>query len=559
MYLKQRVAQMVLEAVRTLQTQGMLPPNVSLEPELERPAQVAHGDFSTNIAMQLAKAAGKPPRVIAQALVQMLQAEAGLMESVEAAGPGFVNIKIKTADMMIEVDAIRQAQRQYGASEAGRGRKLLLEFVSANPTGPLNVVSARAAAVGDALANILQSQGVQVSREYYINDAGKQAHLLGQSMYATLKRKEDPDYPFPEGGYEKDYVAATATASADAGGAALREMNEGDAIIHHKEYGVQEMVKRHQKSLEEYGVKFDRWFYEHILHDKDKVQAVVDMLREKGHIYEKDEAVWFASTKFGDDKDRVLKKSDGGWAYMAADIAYHVDKFQRGYTELVDLWGPDHHGYIARMQAAMQALGYKPEQFIVHIVQQVNLLEDGKPVMMSKRGAGKLLEMDDLLADVGRDVARFFFLMRSTDSHLDFDLDLARQHSEDNPVYYVQYAHARICSILKKAAAEGVVLTSTMQSLGDQFRPEPEELALVRQLTAYPEIVEVCARTLEPHGLAFYLRDLATVFHRFYTVCRVVDASQPGRTQARLAIADAVRSILRNGLGLLGISAPEAM
>jgi len=558
-YIKQRIYTLVDEAVKALQADGILPADLAIKPEIERPAQATHGDFSTNLAMKLAKSARKAPRIIAEALREKLKANTEILESAEVAGPGFVNLKLRPHCLLAEADAIRSAGEQYGTSAQGRGRKLLLEFVSANPTGPLNIVSARAAAVGDSLANILASQGVEVCREYYINDAGRQARLLGHSMYARQRQQLGEDYPVPEGGYEKDYVIAVARASAEVQGQALAEASEAEAIELNRQFGVKEMVARHQKSLDTYGVKFDNWFSELTLHQKGKVQAAVDDLKARGYVYEKDGAVWFASTKFGDDKDRVLKKADGDWAYIAADIAYHRDKFERGYTELVDLWGPDHHGYIIRMRAAMQALGHEPEAFKVHIVQQVNLLEAGKPVSMSKRGEGRLLEMDDLINEVGKDVARFFFLMRSTDAHLDFDLDLARKHSEDNPVYYVQYAYARICSILKKAETEELPLPPGNEAVLKRHIPEPGELLLLRELTAYPEMLAMCARSLEPHGLAFYLRDLATTFHRFYTVCRVVDASAKERSLCRLALVDATRIVLKNGLTLLGISAPESM
>ncbi len=558
MYLKERVFQIIAEAVVVLQAEGSLPADMVIQPELERPAQAKHGDFSTNLAMKLAKTARQPPRVIAEALVEKMKTN-GLFETVEIAGPGFVNVSLKADVLLSEAEAIRAGGEQYGASDVGKSVKLLLEFVSANPTGPLNIVSARAAAVGDAVANILQSQGVQVFREYYVNDAGRQARLLGHSMLARQKQKQGQDYPVPKDGYEKDYVRDVAYASETAQSEALANASEEDAIELNRQFGVKIMQDRHKQSLADYGVLFDNWYSELTLHQSGKVEEAIADLKKHGCVYEKDNALWFESTKFGDDKDRVLKKANGDWAYIAADIAYHRDKFERGYTELVDLWGPDHHGYIARMKAAMQALGHKPKAFQIYIVQQVNLLESGKPVSMSKRGEGKLLEMDDLIQDVGKDVARFFFLLRSTDAHLDFDLDLARKQSEDNPVYYVQYAYARICSILRKAEAEGLAIPTAEEMVLKNHQAEKEELTLIRELSAYPEILASCARSLEPHGLAFYLRDLATTFHRFYTVCRVVDKDVLERSRARLALVDASRIVLQNGLGLLGISAPESM
>lgn len=557
-YLAAEVVQKIQNAIAQLEQEGFLPKGFIVTPEVERPTNPDFGDFSCNYAMKCAQQIKKPPLVTAQATAEALAKDQDFFASVTAIKPGFINIKLSPRVLREECRKIRQSGERYGTTDAGRSRRLLLEFVSANPTGPLNIVSARAAAVGDAVANILQSQGVEVSREYYINDAGRQARLLGESMYARLEQQAGRDYPVPAGGYEKDYVQEVAVASANALKNRLAKAVAEQAIDLHKHFGVEAMVERHKISLEKYGVVFDNWFSELSLHAEKKIEAAVADLRARGFVFEQDNAVWFASTRLGDDKDRVLKKADGDWAYLAADIAYHRDKFERGFTELVDLWGPDHHGYIARLRAALQALGHAPESFTVHIVQQVNLMEHGNPISMSKRGEGRLLEMDDLLEDVGRDVTRFFFLMRATSAHLDFDLDLARKHSEDNPVYYVQYAYARICSILKKAQAEGLALPSLEQDAwGDQ--PEREELALVRELAAYPDMLENCTRALEPHGLTFALRDVATSFHRFYTICRVVDPAEPERSRARLALVDAARIVIQNGLTLLGIQAPESM
>ncbi|MCD4812093.1 arginine--tRNA ligase [bacterium] len=559
MYLKNRVHTLMKEEIAVLESEGFLPQESTRALEIERPAQTTHGDFSTNLAMKLAKSVRKPPRVIAEALVGKLSAHQDFFAEVTIAGPGFVNFRLHPECLLEEAHAIRERGQAYGTSDLGKGRKLLLEFVSANPTGPLNIVSARAAAVGDALAAILISQGVVTSKEYYVNDAGRQARLLGHSMYARWKQAQGENYPVPEGGYEKDYVGEVARASAEIQAAAFVKADEASAIELHRSFGVREMVGRHQQSLRDYGVTFDTWYSEKKLHDSGMVETAIVELKERGFVYEKEGALWFASTKFGDDKDRVLKKADGDWAYIAADIAYHRDKFERGFTELMDLWGPDHHGYIARMQAAMQALGHDADAFRVRIVQQVNLLEGGKAVSMSKRGEGRLLEMDDLIKDVGRDVARFFFLMRSTDAHLDFDLDLARKHSDDNPVYYVQYAYARICSILKKAETEGLPVPAADEKILKNYSAQEAELDLIRVLSTYPEILETCFRNLEPHGLTFYLRDLATAFHRFYTFCRVVDLENREQSTRRLVMVDAARIIFKNGLALLGVSAPESM
>lgn len=559
MYLKQRVMKLLNDAAAELQAEGQLPAETVIEPELERPAAVEHGDYASNLALKLAKPARKAPRVIAEALRGKLAPHADLLARVEVAGPGFVNLYLRPEAFFAEADAVRVQDRSYGASDRGRDRRLLLEFVSANPVGPLNVVSARAAAVGDSLARILRSQGVAVHKEYYVNDAGNQARLFGLSLFTRWRQSLGEDRPMPEEGYQGDYVLPAALAIAREQAGELAAADEAGQIALFRRCGVERMMASHRGDLADFGVEFDQWFSELSLYERGKVQAAMEDLKARGYVYELDGAVWFRSTDFGDDKDRVLIKANGDPAYIMADIAYHRNKYERGFGELVDIWGPDHHGYIARMQAAMRALGHPADAFRVLIAQQVNLMENGQPVAMSKR-AGRFITMADLLSDVGRDVARFFFLMRSTDAHLDFDLDLARKHTEDNPVFYVQYAHARICSILKKARTENFAPPEAAVAVAKSLhQAAPEELVVARELAGFPDVLEACARNLEPHGLAFYLRDLATAFHRFYTVCRVLDAADPERTRVRLALIEAIRIVLRNGLDLLGIGAPETM
>ncbi len=559
MYLRQRVKAVLLQAVNALKAEGVVPAEAEVVLDVEHPASPDHGDYATNAAMKLAKPCRLAPKVIAEKLKAKLETLGSeLLARVDIAGPGFVNLHLQPAALMHEVKAVREQGVLYGTDTWGQGRRLLLEFVSANPVGPLNIVSARAAAVGDTLARILRSQGVDTQKEYYINDAGNQARLFGRSLYARWRQSLGEDVPVPEEGYQGEYVLPCALdcAQAQAGPLASASLEEAAEIF--RSEGVARMVASHRRDLAEFGVEFENWFSELTLHQSGQVAAAMDDLKTRGYIFEHEGAVWFKSTEFGDDKDRVLIKADGVPAYIAADIAYHRDKFNRGFGELVDIWGPDHHGYIARMKASMQALGHEPDAFRVLIAQQVNLLENGQPVAMSKR-AGIFITMADLIKDVGRDVARFFFLMRSTDAHLDFDLDLARKHTDENPVFYVQYAHARICSIIRKAVSEGWTLPAVTSTVA---LPQPlvaEELAVIRSLMAFPEVLENAARNLEPHGLAFYLRDLATEFHRFYTVCRVLEAEDKARSEARLALIDAIRIVFQNGLTLLGISAPESM
>ncbi|MCK5219300.1 arginine--tRNA ligase [bacterium] len=557
-YIKQRILELLNQAVKELQQEGVLPAEVPMAPGLARPAAAVHGDYATNLAMQWAKPARQAPRVIAQALAAKLQDYPELLAGVEIAGPGFVNLRLNPAVLQAELENIRSAGFAYGVSDWGVGRKVLLEYVSANPTGPLNIVSARAAAIGDSLARILKSQGLEVCREYYVNNAGRQIQLLGRSLYARWQESRGEVVDFPEDGYQGEYVKELAAGIAAERENSWEQLDKDTVSKVFAEQGVNRIIASHCRDLSDLGADFDNWFHELDLHVSGEIEAVLEELKTRGYLYKKEGALWFRSTDLGDDKDRVLRKANGDWAYLAADIAYHWNKLKRGYTELVDLWGPDHHGYIARLRAALQVLGCAPKAFKVHIVQQVNLWEGGKPVAMSKR-AGRLVTVTDLLQDVGNDVARFFFLMRSTDSHLDFDLDLARRHTEDNPVFYIQYAHARICSILKKSSADGFDLPAVGEPVKAVEVSLPEETTLARELAAFPEVLETCVHTLEPHSLAFALRDIAAAFHRFYTVCRVLNSADIPCSRARLALIDAARVVLHNGLSLLGISAPESM
>lgn len=567
-YLADQVAVKVQTALARLEQNGFLPSGLLLRAEVERPTDPAFGDYTCNVAMKYAKQIRKAPLLTAQAVAEQLRQDPDIVLA-EGVKPGFINLRLSPRVLLAECERIRRAGEAYGRSDAGRGRRLLLEFVSANPTGPLNIVSARAAAVGDSLARILRSQGVDVAAEYYVNDAGNQAFLLGQSLLARYRQSLGEAAEVPAEGYQGEYVAELAAEiarehAADIQAARTSPDPGAKLLALFREQGIAKIVGWHQRDLQSFEVAFDAWFREQHLVTPPAGSGirtfgeVIADLQAQGHLFEQDGALWFRSTAFGDDKDRVVKKSGGAFTYLATDIAYHVHKYARGYTELVDIWGPDHHGYIARMQAAMRALGHPPESFRVLIAQQVNLFEAGQPVAMSKR-AGKFVTMADLVREVGRDVARFFFLMRATSAHLDFDLDLARKHTEDNPVYYVQYAFARICSILRKAGEENLSVPAPDEDVFTGHAARAEELALARELAAFPEILATCAQSLEPHGLAFYLRDLATQFHRFYTECRVLDAAAPAVTRSRLALVDAVRQVLKNGLTLLGISAPETM
>ncbi len=522
---------------------------------LETPRDPAHGDLSTNVAMQLAKGAGKPPRQVAENIVAHLKQglDPSRIGPPTIAGPGFINFMFQPALVHEGLQEILGAGPAFGRSEWGSGQKVLLEFVSANPTGPLNVVSARAAAVGDGLTRLLRACGFQADSEFYVNDAGNQVRMLGESVKARLLELDGKPFEIPENGYHGEDVRDIARAIREAGlEEKLREEDarEGGAF---GQWAVSFNLARQKADLEQYGVRFERFFHESEIHSRGLVKESLDDLRSRGYIEEKDGALWFRSTDFGDDKERVVVRSSGEPTYFLADTAYHREKHARGYGHAIDFWGPDHHGAVPRIKASMAALGYPADWLEVVIVQQVNLRRGGQLVDMSKR-AGNLVTLRELVDEVGVDVARFFFLMRSVTSHLDFDLDLAREQSDKNPVFYVQYAHARACSVERFAAENGVDGAQADFSL----LKEPEEMTLIKELMKLPLAVEMAVRLREPMRVTNYLTSVGQMFHPFYHKHRVV-TSEPALSAARLRLVNAVRQVLGNGLALLGISAPEKM
>jgi len=522
--------------------------------QVEVPGNPEHGDFATNLAMTMARSEKKSPRQIAEALVAAL-GESALLDKVDIAGPGFINFTLAPVCWYEVLDDITARGKGYGTSLAGKGQKVQVEFVSANPTGPLHIGHGRGAAVGDAVASILRAAGFEVQREYYVNDAGNQVATLGRSIWLRLRELHGDEITFPEDGYQGEDIRELATSLRDEDPDAIK-LEEAEAIKRCSAYGVGKVLDWIAVDLETFGITFDNWFSEQSLYDRNMVETELAKLSAKGLSYEQDDALWLRTTDFGDDKDRVLIKSDGSPTYFASDVAYHMEKFDRGFDRVIDVWGADHHGYVPRMKAVVAGLGHPPEDLQVLLIQMVNLLRDGQPYTMGKR-SGNFISLRDVVDEVGKDACRFFFLMRRSDSQLDFDLELAKRQSNDNPVFYVQYAHARVCSINRTAEEQGVALpargTAELACL-----TLAEELALAKQLARYPDVVVGAAQSCEPHRIVYYLQELAAQFHSYYNKQRVL-VEDVAVTRARLYLVNGVRTVLANALDLLGVDAPERM
>ncbi|CRK82597.1 arginine--tRNA ligase [Neobacillus massiliamazoniensis] len=522
---------------------------------LEIPKEKAHGDYSTNMAMQLARVAKKAPRMIAEELVANFDRSKASIEKIELAGPGFINFYMNNSYLTDLVPTILNAGEKYGETNVGNGQKIQVEFVSANPTGDLHLGHARGAAVGDSLCNVLAKGGYDVSREYYINDAGNQINNLALSVEARYFQALGLDKAMPEDGYHGEDIIGIGRELAEQYGKKYVETSAEERFEFFREYGLKYEMAKLKKDLEDFRVGFDVWYSETSLYKNGKIDEALKALRESGYIYDQDGATWLRSTDFGDDKDRVLIKQDGSYTYLTPDIAYHKDKLDRGFEQLINIWGADHHGYIPRMKAAIQALGYDRDALEVEIIQLVHLFKDGEKMKMSKR-TGKAVTMRDLVDEVGLDATRYFFAMRSSDTHLDFDLDLAVSQSNENPVYYAQYAHARICSILRSGAEQGVQWDAGV----DLSLIEAEkEIDLLKKLGEFPAAVGEAALKRVPHRITNYIFELASTFHSFYNAEKVLDSEQPERTKARLALVEAVQITLKNALALIGVSAPEKM
>ena len=550
---KSALRQAVAAACQKAMADGVLPEAELPDFVIETPKDEKNGDFSTNVAMQLTRIMRQNPRKIAEAIVGGI-ALPELIDHIDIAGPGFINFYLVNHWLHKVLPAIQQEDADYGKSNAGNGERIQVEFVSANPTGLLHMGNARGGALGDTLAVVLNEAGYACDKEYYINDAGNQVENLGKSVearYFELLGRDD--YEIPEDGYHGKDIIATAQRLLDEKGEAFVDMPEAERRQAMKEYALKEKVTGIRGSLENFGVVFDNWFSEQSLHDAGDVHEVVEILRGKGYVYEKDGAQWLQCTAWGEEKDEVLVRSNGTPTYFAADIAYHRNKFERGYKRLINIWGADHHGHVARLKGAMTALGYPGDDITVILMQLVRLYRGGEIVKMSKR-SGQYVTLDELIEEVGKEAARFFFIMRNPDSALDFDLDLAKAESSDNPVFYVQYAHARICSILSVAGVD----TPLAKDVDLSLLSEEAERVLIRKLAEWPQEVADAARELAPYHLAYYAKDLATAFHSFYNSCKVLTDDAALR-DARLALVDCSRITLRNVLQLLGLTAPERM
>ena len=524
---------------------------------VEVPNNPDFGDFSTNAAMVLAKENKMAPKALAEALIKGLKKNK-FFKKLEIAGPGFINFHLSPSLFQNMLWYIHEQGAQYAASDMGKGEKILLEFVSANPTGPLNIVSARAAAFGDTLYRVMKYVGFDPAREFYINDAGNQVDILAESLELRLRELHGERIgEFPFEAYHGEYVKHLAQRLNALEGVKVFMMTEKDRMDHLKEFALSELLEMQRLSLEKFDVVFDGWVSEKTLRAEGVVEEVLSYLTEANCTYEKEDAIWFRSTDYGDDKDRVLMKSDGSITYFVPDLAYHLTKIQRGYTSLIDIFGPDHHGYVPRLKAAFKALKYDDEMLEIIYLQQVNLFESGERVKMSKR-AGKIVTMDDLVNEVGKDAARYFFLARKASAHLNFDLELALQQNNENPVYYCQYAHARICSIVKKAKKDRILPKAYKKELIQKLN-KPEELALIRKMTDLPGLLEMVALHREPHRLATYAEELCSLFHRYYNKFQVVNPRSKDLSKARLLLIDTVRMSLALVLDLMGISAPEKM
>ncbi len=551
--LKQKLIELLTRAAVEAQQSGKLPSVALPEVVIERPQNPEHGDYASSLPLKLARATGISPLTIANDIVSLI-ASTPEIDRVVVAPPGFINFTLKSDWLTSQVNSILEAGDSYGNIELGQDSRVQIEFVSVNPTGPLHVGHGRGAILGSTLATVLTAAGYKVEKEYYINDAGSQIDVFCRSLYARYQQCLGVEAEMPSDGYLGNYMVELAKGIIAEDGDRFRNLPETEAISRLGQLGLERIISQIKADLELLGVNFDVWFSERSLYDNGQYKAAMSLLHQGGYITEKEGATWFVSTVLGEDKDNVVIRSDGSPTYFATDIAYHYDKFlKRKFDKVINIWGADHLGHVSRMKAVVDALGINPEQLKVIISQMVTLRRGGELIRVSKR-TGDIVTLHELVEEVGADVCRFFFLSRSADSQMDFDLELAKRQSADNPVYYVQYAHARIASILRLAQQKGIDYRDGDVSL---LTTEPE-LTLIRKMLLLPEIVELIAHTLEPHHLTYYAQDLATVFHSFYKQCRVISQNE-ALTKARLRLVAATKTVLSRTLHLMGMTAPESM
>ena len=582
--MKDQLQDLIKKCIQDLISKGILiemPPNVRLDHTKDN----SHGDYATNIALMLSKQAKMKPVDLAKIIVDQLE-ESSFINKIEIAGPGFINFFISDESSSSVVSEIIDQEALYGSSEIGQGKKVLLEYVSANPTGPLHVGHGRGAAYGATISNLLRAVGFKVDNEYYVNDAGRQMDILAVSIYLRYLSLCGENLRFPDNGYQGQYIKDIAQVIYESSGEEFykkfdlifanvsKDGSEGgdkeshiDGLIENSksilgdsfraifQVGIESILGGIKSDLSEFGVVFEKWFSEQSLIDTGLSESCISKLKESEKVYEKDGALWFKTTNYGDEKDRVVVRDNGNHTYFASDIAYHFDKFERGYDKIINVWGADHHGYISRVKASIDALGHSPDKLEILLVQFANLYRGGSKVQMSTR-SGSFVTLEDLRKEVGNDAARFFYILRKSEQHMDFDLDLAKSKTNENPVYYIQYAHARICSVFRQANEKEMEVDHSQANLS--LLTEGIEKNIIKELSRYKSVLESSAIQYEPHQLAYYLRDLSTHFHSYYNACKFI-VEDKHLTQARLSLIHATRQILINGLSILGVSAPESM
>ncbi len=585
--MKQELQQLLINAISIVQQKMNLSFSAIDDIQIERTRDQAHGDFACNIAMVLAKQANINPGQLASAIVENLP-ESEIIDRIEIAGPGFINFFLNKRSLLNVITEILQAGENYGRSEFSSGKSILVEFVSANPTGPLHIGHGRGAAYGAAVSDLLEAVGYKVDREYYVNDAGRQMDILTVSIWLRYLEQCGINIDFPGNAYQGNYILEIAdklfsdkqqalSCKMDSKNNILKGCEETDdpetkmdqliaiskSMLGYKNYklildlGLNEILDVIREDLADFGVVFDRWFSEQTLTDDKKIQKCIDRLKESDFVYEENGALWFRSTSFGDEKDRVITRENGQTTYFASDIAYHLEKFSRGYDKAINIWGADHHGYIARVKAALSALNEDPDALEILLVQFATLYRGTEKLQMSTR-SGQFVTLKELRDEVGKDATRFFYIMRKSEQHLDFDMELAKSKSNENPVYYIQYAHARICSVLKQVEEKGLSYDVAVGNKNLHTLTEPSEEKLITALSRYPEIIHAAAKEYEPHQLAYYLKDLANEFHSYYNSCQFIVDSEELRN-ARLNLICATKQVIANGLGILGVSAPDKM